>query len=84
MTAAAAAETGLAVGTPVICGTTDAGAEAVSVGVVEEGDAMLMYGSTTFFARLSREARPGTGVWMGIMCWTACTPIPAAWPPPAR
>ena len=65
VTAAAAAETGLAAGTPVICGTTDAGAEAVSVGVVEEGDAMLMYGSTTFFARLSREARPGTGVWMG-------------------
>lgn len=65
VTAAAAAETGLAAGTPVICGTTDAGAEAVSVGVVKEGDTMLMYGSTTFFAHLAHSARPDTGVWMG-------------------
>ena len=33
VTAAAAAETGLAMGTPVTCGTIDAAAEAVSVGV---------------------------------------------------
>lgn len=46
----AAKETGLTEGTKVICGTTDAGAEAVSVGVLDVGDMMLMYGSTSFFA----------------------------------
>ena len=49
VTGKAAAETGLAAGTPVIAGTTDAGAEAVSVGVVGPGEAMLMYGSTAFW-----------------------------------
>ena len=37
VTAAAAAETGLAEGTPVTCGTIDAAAEAVSVGVLSPG-----------------------------------------------
>ena len=44
----AAEETGLALGTPVIAGTVDAAAEAVSVGVAAPGDMMLMYGSTIF------------------------------------
>lgn len=48
VTEAAAAETGLAAGTPVIAGTADAAAEAVSVGVLAPGDMMLMYGSTVF------------------------------------
>ncbi len=48
ITAEAAAETGLAAGTPVTCGTIDAAAEAVSVGVQAPGDMMLMYGSTIF------------------------------------
>ena len=48
VTAKAAAETGLAEGTPVIAGTIDAAAEAVSVGVLNAGDLMLMYGSTIF------------------------------------
>jgi xylulokinase len=48
VTAKAAKETGLAEGTPVICGTVDAAAEAISVGVLEPGDMMLMYGSTIF------------------------------------
>ncbi len=48
VTAAAAAQTGLAAGTPVIAGTIDAAAEAVSVGVLKPGEAMLMYGSTIF------------------------------------
>jgi xylulokinase len=63
---AAAAETGLAAGTPVITGTTDAGAEAVSVGVVEPGDMMLMYGSTIFMNRLTGAYMPGTGLWPGL------------------
>jgi xylulokinase len=44
----AAAETGLRAGTPVIAGTTDAAAEAASVGVRRDGDMMVMYGSTIF------------------------------------
>ncbi|WP_108837183.1 FGGY-family carbohydrate kinase [Tateyamaria sp. Alg231-49] len=48
ITPAAAAETGLAVGTPVTAGTIDAAAEAFSVGVDQPGDMMMMYGSTIF------------------------------------
>lgn len=44
----AASETGLWEGTPVIVGTVDAAAEAISVGVAEPGKMMLMYGSTAF------------------------------------
>jgi xylulokinase len=49
VTAKAAAETGLAEGTPVIAGTIDAAAEAISAGVAEFGDMMLMFGSSLFF-----------------------------------
>ncbi|MEO0829363.1 MAG: FGGY-family carbohydrate kinase, partial [Pseudomonadota bacterium] len=48
VTARAAAETGLAVGTPVTAGTIDAAAEAFSVGLDQPGDMMMMYGSTIF------------------------------------
>jgi xylulokinase len=53
VTAAAAAETGLAEGTPVTVGTVDAAAEAVSVGVQGPGEMMLMYGSTIFIIELT-------------------------------
>lgn len=49
VTAEAAQITGLAAGTPVIAGTTDAAAEAISAGVSEFGDMMLMFGSSIFF-----------------------------------
>src|SRR6185436_14148071 len=56
----AAAETGLAIGTPVICGTVDAAAEAISVGVLEPRDMMLMYGSTIFIiAVTSKRVKDG-------------------------
>jgi xylulokinase len=58
VTAKAAAETGLAAGTPVIAGTVDAAAEALSVGVVANGDMMVMYGSTIFIIMLT-DARVG-------------------------
>lgn len=45
---AAADATGLAVGTPVTAGTIDAASEAVSVGVLDTGEMMMMYGSTMF------------------------------------
>jgi len=44
----AASQTGLAAGTPVTSGTIDAAAEAISVGVDQPGDMMMMYGSTIF------------------------------------
>jgi xylulokinase len=49
VTREAARETGLAEGTPLITGTADAAAEAISAGLADDGDMMLMYGSSTFF-----------------------------------
>jgi xylulokinase len=51
VTAQAAEQTGLPVGTPVCAGTVDAWAEAFSGGVRSPGDLMLMYGSTMFFVQ---------------------------------
>ena len=65
VTKKASEETGLAEGTPVIAGTTDAGAEAVSVGVVEPGDTMIMYGSTAFITHLTNTLKTDTGLWSG-------------------
>ena len=48
ITPEAAKTTGLATGTPVLTGTIDAAAEAISVGVVSPGEMMMMYGSTIF------------------------------------
>src|SRR5699024_3570625 len=45
----AAEETGLVEGTLVIAGTIDAAAEALSVGVTDPGQLMVMYGTTLFF-----------------------------------
>lgn len=53
ITARAAAETGLAQGTTVTCGTIDAAAEAVSVGTAAPGDMMMMYGSTIFIIQIT-------------------------------
>lgn len=59
--AAAAAATGLATGTPVITGTADAAAEAISAGLAAVGDMMIMVGSSIFFlvrtAHLPHSAR---------------------------
>ncbi|MBV9513439.1 MAG: FGGY-family carbohydrate kinase [Mycobacteriaceae bacterium] len=63
VTGAAAVETGLAAGTPVIAGTVDAAAEAVSVGVLEEGDMMVMYGSTIFIIMLTPERVRDPRLW---------------------
>ena len=45
----AAAQTGLAEGTPVICGTGDSTSEAISVGLTEPGTAFFQYGSSMFY-----------------------------------
>ena len=59
----AADETGLAVGTPVIVGTIDAAAEALSVGVARPGDMMLMYGSTIFIIQITPRRVTDSRLW---------------------
>ena len=63
VTARAAAETGLAEGTPVTCGTIDAAAEAVSVGVRHAGDMMMMYGSTIFIIQVTEDRVRDARLW---------------------
>ena len=63
VTAAASAETGIPVGTPVAFGTIDAAAEAVSVGVRHPGDTMIMYGSTMFFINTVNDPTPDRRLW---------------------
>ncbi|HCR84017.1 MAG TPA: carbohydrate kinase [Lachnospiraceae bacterium] len=48
VTGTAARETGLAAGTPVIVGTDDSGAEAISTGVVAPGKMMIQFGSSIY------------------------------------
>lgn len=63
VTRKAARQTGLAVGTPVIAGTIDAAAEAISVGVARPGDMMIMYGSTIFTIMLSKDRIEDGRLW---------------------
>jgi xylulokinase len=63
ITEAAACETGLAAGTPVIVGTIDAAAEAVSVGVLGVGDLMVMYGTSIFFIQVIPELHHDARHW---------------------
>jgi len=49
VTGEAALVTGLSTGTPVIAGTIDAAAEAISAGLNEFGDMMMMFGSSNSF-----------------------------------
>ena len=60
---AAAAETGLPAGTPVIVGTTDAPAEAVAAGVVADGSLMAMYGSSGYFIRVGATPITSESLW---------------------
>jgi xylulokinase len=63
VTPEAAAETGLAAGTPVTAGTIDAAAEALSVGVTRPGDMMVMYGSTIFTIMLTASRLNDARLW---------------------
>lgn len=76
VTKEAALETGLHAGTPVLCGTTDGGSDAISVGIVEPGDCMINYGSTLFMSYLGQPSSQqalwaGEYVLPGIRCMTA-------------
>ena len=63
VTQRAAEESGLAAGTPVIVGTIDAAAEALSVGVAKPGDMMLMYGSTIFIIEITPQRVADSRLW---------------------
>jgi xylulokinase len=63
VTAAAAASTGLAAGTPVVAGTIDAWSEAVSVGAQRLGDLMLMYGTTMFLVHTTAVRNTSPVLW---------------------
>ena len=63
VTKPAAEATGLAAGTPVIAGTIDAAAEAVSVGVTDPGQMMVMYGSTIFIIQITAEPIRDSRLW---------------------
>ncbi|MEX2541701.1 MAG: FGGY-family carbohydrate kinase [Trueperaceae bacterium] len=63
VTAAAAGETGLVAGTPVIAGTVDAAAEAISIGATAPGETMLMLGTTAFITQVLGERRRHGSLW---------------------
>lgn len=61
----AARITGLMEGTPVIAGTADAGSEAFSVGVLDPGDMLLMYGSSIFIIHVVEKFTVDKRLWAG-------------------
>lgn len=63
VTAAAASDTGLPTGIPVITGTIDAWSEAVSVGAQNVGDLMLMYGTTMFLVHTVEDQLTSPSLW---------------------
>lgn len=65
VTKRAAEETGLCEGTPVLAGTTDGGADAISVGIVENGDCEVSFGSTIFLVHLGDGIPSDSGLWTG-------------------
>jgi xylulokinase len=63
--AQASRETGLAAGTKVLSGTADASAEALSVGVLDPGDMMLMLGSSVFIIHVVEKFTKDERLWAG-------------------
>ncbi|MBB6454590.1 xylulokinase [Salirhabdus euzebyi] len=62
----AALETGLLQGTKVIAGTVDALSESISIGSINQGDLMLMYGSSTFFINVTDSFKKTKKFWPNI------------------
>jgi len=73
VTRQAAAQTGIPAGTPVAAGTIDAWSEAVSAGVRDPGDYMIMYGTTMFFVATTE--RPLTD----RRLWSTAGAFPGTW-----
>lgn len=74
VTAAAATETGLAPGTPVLVGTSDGPTEAAAVGALRPGIVATTYGSTTTLTTFGRRPGRSAGLWVseGITPDAAC------------
>lgn len=72
--AAAAAATGLPAGIPVVTGTIDAWAEALSAGAHGVGDMMLMYGTTLFLVNTVATTVTSPSLWgtVGALPGTRC------------
>ncbi|WP_052868070.1 FGGY-family carbohydrate kinase [Streptomyces niger] len=66
VTAEAARLTGLPAGIPVITGTVDAWAEALSVGAHAVGDLMLMYGTTMFLVHTVPDLLTAPALWSTV------------------
>ncbi|MCF7936994.1 MAG: hypothetical protein K9L68_00180 [Spirochaetales bacterium] len=64
---------GLPEGLPVIAGTADAAAEAVSAGVLEPGDSMIMFGSSLFIITLHDTLQRSS------IFWPAVSLFPGTW-----
>lgn len=65
VTEAAAKVTGLAAGTPVVTGTDDSGAEAISTGVLKPGRLMVQLGSTCYIMYCSDRPIDEDRLWCG-------------------
>lgn len=65
ITQRAAEATGLAAGIPVLVGTGDSGAEAISTGVFRPGDMMVQLGSTAYFIYLADQMVDDARLWPG-------------------
>lgn len=63
ITPEASERTGLPTGIPVVAGTIDAWAEALSVDAHNVGDLMLMYGTTMFFVNTVEEPLTSPALW---------------------
>jgi xylulokinase len=63
VTTQAASQTGLSEGTPVITGTLDSAAEAISAGVADFGDMMMMFGSSNSFILKTDRLFPTDNYW---------------------
>lgn len=63
VTTRASIETAIPEGTPVIAGTIDAWAEAASIGALNPGDLMLMYGTTMFLIHSSAQRTRIRNLW---------------------
>jgi len=67
LTESAARLTGLPAGIAVACGTADVTAEAIGSGVREEGDLLLMYGSTLFILQRVNQFIPRPSLWPSFL-----------------
>lgn len=63
ITKEAAEATGLCEGTPVVTGTDDSGAEAISTGVLQPGDLMIQLGSTCYIIYCSNKIVADERIW---------------------